>query len=354
MYKIKAINYKPYEYELLQDKLNQLGHLGYYCDDLSFISIFKKKDHSIYYKIDFFNPTGKNKTEKNIQKERFYDPYLENDYQPIYNKNGMYVFVGDKECDISINWNHKKNYIDDTKTYKTYNYIGVSIFALIVIIIKTFFLSTIDTFLTYGITLTYVGAIIGCLTAIYRNVCTSYFYKKMNLGIQQQSKQLKKSLIENTRKIYRVLFIIVILLVGGGLIEDLYNVKTMTANEHHFVVFEDLGIHEETQFSALKKSGFFVPHYYTALEYVNDDSLLYTKQYVMKSEEKALTLIDDFMNNPHLCQCTNIVKNGSLYYGYIDETLTTIIIQNQNIVTSVFMSFDYTNEQLQTIIQYYQ
>ena len=37
MYKIKLINYKPYEYELLQEKLNQLGQDGYKCEDLSLI-----------------------------------------------------------------------------------------------------------------------------------------------------------------------------------------------------------------------------------------------------------------------------------------------------------------------------
>lgn len=42
MYKFKIINYKPYEYEILQHQLDQLGKDGYYTDDLSFVSIFKK------------------------------------------------------------------------------------------------------------------------------------------------------------------------------------------------------------------------------------------------------------------------------------------------------------------------
>ena len=42
MYKIKIINYQPYEYELFQKTLDKLGQEGFSCQDLSFISLFKK------------------------------------------------------------------------------------------------------------------------------------------------------------------------------------------------------------------------------------------------------------------------------------------------------------------------
>ena len=53
---IKIINYKPYEYELLQEKLSKWGEKGYQTKDLSFISFFKKTDSPVYYQIDSINP----------------------------------------------------------------------------------------------------------------------------------------------------------------------------------------------------------------------------------------------------------------------------------------------------------
>ena len=113
------MNYRPYEYELLQEKLNALGQLHYTTDDLSLITIFKKVDTPVYYKIDFFHATGKTKAEKKKQKESFYDPYLDEFYQPIYNKKDMYVFVGDHEIKDIIKCDEKTEFIDDKKRIHT-------------------------------------------------------------------------------------------------------------------------------------------------------------------------------------------------------------------------------------------
>ena len=59
MYKIKIINYQPYEYELFQKTLDKLGQEGFSCQDLSFISLFKKVKQPVYYKIDFYKSEGK-------------------------------------------------------------------------------------------------------------------------------------------------------------------------------------------------------------------------------------------------------------------------------------------------------
>ena len=40
--KLMIMNYKPYEYELLQDKLDALGKKGYKTNHLSYISFLKK------------------------------------------------------------------------------------------------------------------------------------------------------------------------------------------------------------------------------------------------------------------------------------------------------------------------
>ena len=47
--KFMIMNYKPYEYELLQTKLNKLGQQGYITQELSFVTIFNKVDYPVYY-----------------------------------------------------------------------------------------------------------------------------------------------------------------------------------------------------------------------------------------------------------------------------------------------------------------
>ncbi|MFQ7801011.1 MAG: hypothetical protein ACLRHW_16080 [Coprobacillus cateniformis] len=69
MYKIKIINYQPYEYELFQT-LDKLGQEGFSCQDLSFISLFKKVKQPVYYKIDFYKSEG-NQDLKNGKSQSF-------------------------------------------------------------------------------------------------------------------------------------------------------------------------------------------------------------------------------------------------------------------------------------------
>ena len=46
--KLMIMNYKPYEYELLQDKLDALGKKGYKTNHLSYISFLKKQIHPFF------------------------------------------------------------------------------------------------------------------------------------------------------------------------------------------------------------------------------------------------------------------------------------------------------------------
>lgn len=352
MYKIKIIYYKPYEYHLLQEKLNQLGEAGYYTDDLAFISFFKKIDQSVYYKIDFFKPEGPSRTEKNAQKDHFYDPYLEANYQPIYHKKGMYVFVGKEPHDFTVNWQQKQNYLDHKMRYKPINYACLALLILIMLYVFLIAPATIDTFSTYGAIIALVGFILFILTCCFRSLCTFYFYRKFYQFVQQKISSLNHSLISQLHRIYICLLMISCLLIGGGLIEDLFNVQSIPKENHHFLMFEDLDITTPSEFSAQQKVNFTI-HYYTAIEYTNDDEFIYTKQYQMTSSSKALQLMNDYLNDPTLCDCTTIINEDNVSYGYDDQHLTTLIMQNENIVTIVSINFEYTDEQIQTIIQYY-
>ncbi|UTY39994.1 hypothetical protein NMU03_04090 [Allocoprobacillus halotolerans] len=64
--KCMIMNYKPYEYELLQNKLDKLGKAGYITNDLTLLTFFKKVKKTVYYHIDFYSPNGKNAEEKKL------------------------------------------------------------------------------------------------------------------------------------------------------------------------------------------------------------------------------------------------------------------------------------------------
>lgn len=352
MYKFKIINYKPYEYEILQHQLDQLGKDGYYTDDLSFVSIFKKVNHPIYYKIDFFKQTGKTRTEKNNLKDAFCDPYLEYNYQPIYNKNGMYVFVGETEFDINIKWNQKENYIDEKKRYQPIGYMLSTLLVLICLLVAPFYSTTIDVFLTYGTAISYLGLILLCMTCFYRHACSFYFYSQFYQMIHKKINVLKISLLSKLRFFYKMSFIISVILIIGGLTEDIFNTQDLTKNECNILTFEDLGIKEKTEFSAKKKTGFFVSPYYTSIELTEHD-VLYTKQYHFHSSKQAENKLDKIINHPENYDCTHFSAHDLAYYGYVDEQLTTLVIPHQNTITIVNFVFDYTNDNLNAIIQYY-
>lgn len=352
MYKIKIINYKPYEYQILQEQLDQLGKEGYYTDDLAFLSFFKKKNHPVYYKIDFFRQTGKSKFEKDTLKDRFYDPYLDDKYVPIYNKNGMYVFVGEKPSKVQVNWSNQKKFINDKKRFQSLNHLIFSFLITLLLIIGSFFVIKFDTFSTYGMTFVYIGAILSCLTAIYRNFCNFYEYRQFHKTIQAGIPQLSQGKLKKLRLIYKIATILCLILIGGGLIEDCFNVKDISKNDSQLLIFEDLGLQDVSEFSSLSKSSFTIPHYYTALEVIDND-VLYTKQYQFNSEKKALNVIKTLIEKPSLCDCTSLQRKDTVTYGYYEDKLTTLIIQKENIVTIVNFSFAYTDTQIQTIIDYY-
>ncbi|MEG0547239.1 MAG: hypothetical protein RR518_00465 [Coprobacillus sp.] len=352
MYKIRIMNFRPYEHEVLYKQLEQLGKDGYYTDDLSLVSIFKKKDHPVYYKIDFLNTKGLKKTEKRKQKEIFYDPYLDKDYQPIYNKRGMYVFVGKEKFKKSIDYKDKKDYIDFQTFFQyLWNTIGALILCLGFAFISLQY-ATIDTFLSYGITVVYVGILLLLATCVYRNIINTIGISKFKNQIQKQQKAFSLSMIKKTRLIYLVLSIISCLLIAGGLVEDSMNAKTFTLQEHQMLTLKDLNMTLDYKSSTQKHHSFTVPTSYQYLE-VAGETIIYTKEYHLSSSEKATQLMKDFQNNPKQYLCKSIKLKENIIYGYYDDTLTTLIIQKDNVVALISFEMDITQEQINTIINFY-
>lgn len=353
MYKIKLINYRPYEYELFQEALDKLGKDGYQCHDLSLISIFKKTNQPIYYKIDFFKQTGKTKNEKNILKDKFYDPYLDCNYEAVYAKKDMYVFMGETKADININWKQKEDIISEKNKVKNLNYFIVS---LLVTFFFTYFSSSyinIDTFSSYGITITYVGILCLGITAIYRNFLNLRLSSQFDKMLKNKKHHFNLSQLKKLRIIYIIAFFLSIILITGGLVEDTLNAKTFSLKEHPVLSLGDLGIDEDSELSYHQQSSFTVPHSYSMLEVGNEDSVLYVKEYVLRSQKSATKLYQDLYNNPDEYLCTSVSQKDQVIYGYYENDLTTLIIQNNKQITFVSVTFKLTQDQINTIIQYY-
>ena len=77
MSKIKLIYYRPYEYELLQETLNQLANDGYDAKQLHLLTLFKKTQKHVHYIVDVFHSTQKSINGKLAVRDKFLDPYLE-------------------------------------------------------------------------------------------------------------------------------------------------------------------------------------------------------------------------------------------------------------------------------------
>lgn len=353
MYKIKIINYRAYEYEIFQEQLNQLGKNGYLCKDLSFISIFKKVNHPVYYKIDFFHQTGKTKTEKNILKDQFYDPYLDACFEPVYAKKEMYVFMGEQDAHIDINWNQKKDTISEKRKIKNLNYFVGSLLVTLFFIIGTLFNITINTFLTYGITIAYIGIICLGITTIYRNFLNLYYSSQMSKQLQKKQPHLSTKKLKKLRITYATTLFLSLFLIFGGLIEDTVNAKEFSLKEHPILTLSQLNISEESQLSYQKQSSFTVPNSYSILEIGDKESVLYVKEYFLRSTQAATQLFEDFYNDPQEYLCTSVTLNHNVIYGYYEDELTTLIIKKDNQVTLVSVTFSLTDEQVNTIIRFY-
>ena len=351
-YQIKIINYRPYEHELFQKKLNQLGQIGYYCRDLSLISIFKQVNHPVYYYIDFHKTFGKNRKEKKADKEAFVKKYIKKSYQFIYNKRDMYVFASQQEKDFQINLKNKKDLIDNIKRIQSFCAFIASLWLAAFFILGSLYAMNIDTFLSYGITFVYAGLVLLCLTAVFRCFVNFYYTKAFYKQLAKKGQPLSYSRLSYFRKIYMICSITCLCLIGGGFVEDTFNAQEFTLKEHPVLTIKDLGINDKSELSTLQHRSFTVPHSYSVLESTNQP-MLYTKEYQLHSQKSAKQLMEDFKANPKQYYCTSVKEDHHILYGYQNQKLTTLIIQKENRVVLLSLSFTPTPQQIQKMINYY-
>ncbi len=345
-YQLHIINYKPYEYQLFQEKLNQLGNNGYYCDDLSFISLFKKTNKKVYYKIDFFSMTGKTRNDKMNSRQELFDKYLDDNYQPVYAKKGMYVFIGDHPIDINYMQKPLLN-----KSKKT-RYEGLFTAALLCSVLFVYLLATnlrINSLLSYGIVFFYLGLIILCITFMYRTYFNKEYIKKLDEQLPTGQLDIPHERIKTLRKIYLVLVIICAIFIGGGLLEDFSNGSSFDQQQHAFLTLSDLNIDTTSEMTTQSYSGFIAKNSYISLEVADDEHILYIKEYEFNQSSFADEYIYEVTNDEDDYQCDNDVT-----FVYEDDVLSLLLIRNGNTVTYVSYGFVPTDEQITTTIEFYQ
>ena len=349
---IKIINYKPYEYELLQEKLSKWGEKGYQTKDLSFISFFKKTDSPVYYQIDFYQPEGESRNDKIIDETTFISSYTEKGYTCIYKKNNMYVFSSTKSKPLSIKWNRKLNIVKTSTRFLSL------FFAFISVVIASMFCyyllsSPIDNFLSYGIFFAYIGFLFACMTSAFRNYFNFYGLSIFKSRVENQKPSLNQHKLLLLRKVYIILSIITIILIGGGFIEDTINVKEFSTSSHPIIKLDQLGIDKPTTLSTQSYSGFFSKHTYISLESTKKDEALYIKEYQMSSPQKALSLFDNLSKNPQNWRAKEFKRNNNVVYGYYDTNIVSMIILKENSVITLVPSFVITTQQADEIAQFY-
>lgn len=346
MIKIKWMYYQPYEYQLLQDKLNELAQEGYYTNHLSIITLFKKRDDPVYYAIDFHKVEGKNKYQRRINVQPYYDQFLDQDYQPIYNKQYMHVFVGKKPLkNIKI-----KEDLQCLSSRRLYSFIFIPLLVFIIAFLSLSIASNynIDTLNTYGITLAYIGLFLLLFTMLYRQYHNYAFFQKI-----YKNEELPITKIKIQRQIFLIFSCISIALTIIGLGEDFINTKNLNIKDKPIMVLNDLGYNEESTMHYYRQnSSFTIKKSYKALESIDDEKILFTKIYEL-SHSKSKELFQQYQEDPTLYSCTTCLVKDDVIYGYLEEECNVIIIHQDQYIILVSTSFNLSSQQIQEILNYY-
>ena len=120
--------------------------------------------------------------------------------------------------------------------------------------------SPIDNFLSYGIFFAYIGFLFACMTSAFRNYFNFYGLSIFKSRVENQKPSLNQHKLLLLRKVYIILSIITIILIGGGFIEDTINVKEFSTSSHPIIKLDQLGIDKPTTLSTQSYSGFFSKH----------------------------------------------------------------------------------------------
>lgn len=353
--KIAFMNYYPYEYELLEKKLEQLGKNGYFAKNLSFLTFLKKEKQPIFYQIVFYHAQGEKKRERHIQESMFIQQYLQKGFYCLYAKHHMFVFahrqIQHKESSEAL----KEDIVSVSFIIRS-AFIGLLALLGSVFFIHFILTASFDQFLSYGMSFVYAG--LASLLAIiaYRQGTHTIemlsFYQK----IKKQEPHFSLRKLKMLRYIYYFILTISILCIGGGFIENSLNVKTFTPQEHHMLTLSDFHIQKETTLSTQAYSSFTLPHSYISFEEAKDgNEALYIKEYQLHSTAQAQKVFQELKENPHMYASQTCQSQQSVIFGYNSqkETVALAILHKQT-VTIIIPTLPLNQENQDTILQFYQ
>lgn len=208
--------------------------------------------------------------------------------------------------------------------------------------------------MTYGITLTYGGVALLLITCAYRNAmnyqCMGLFHNK----IKRNEHHFSSKTLNTFRHLYLLLITLSVLLVVGGMAEDIFNQKSFDTQEHQVIQLKDFKIDDPSSISTQSYSGFTIPHTYISLEEVeNGKDALYVKEFVFSSQNKAKQRFNDIKNTPSISTADEIKEKDSLLYGYNNGRLVSISILHNESITIILPTFEFTQEHINTIIEFY-
>lgn len=345
MNRVKLIYYKPFEYQLLQDLLDHMSSEGYEAKKLHFISFFRKTNQPHHYIVDCFHTNKRSYYDKMIEEERFLDPYKERGYTCIYNKKDIYVFKGNQKIPYRPK---EKNVVTSKFITNSFSLFCLTLAVTFLFVYFSYDYMNINTFLTYGRTILYIGLLTLCLGLCFR------FFMNTILSLKQKKNALSKKSARFYHFIEVFIISFAIFFMIGGFIEDDINATHITIDNHQIITLNDLGIRDKSELQYIRKKSFQVPTYYDALEYTeNEQYILYTKVYQFKSSSQAKEIWKDFSKNPQLYSCNQIKKEDHVIYGYLDQQLSSLIIQQNQSVILISFNFNLNQDQIQQIFQFY-
>ncbi|MEE0965892.1 MAG: DUF2812 domain-containing protein [Bacilli bacterium] len=329
---IKLFHYDIYEYQLLQNKLNQIAKEGYTTDKISYITFFRKNDKPVYYLVDIFTSNEKSILKKREDKQKYIDYYLENDYELISTFKNLLVFKGEKE----INPRHFKQNIAEKEINKRLLHFSLALLLFFIILIFFIFPLNIYDLTTNGKILYYVSLILISLAIVYRTLLKW-------IGIYRFSK--KEILYKNLNKNYilsTIFPIITVLLMIIGLVLDVINTTVPKAKPSYIPTLTEYQINEKTEYSIIKHTSILIPESYEYIEYTaNQEKSLYSQVYLFDNNEKAQALFKNLLSKPDKLYVDKFKKtSNNEYLGYYENKAYLKLTLQNNMVIIINTTFE--------------
>lgn len=330
---IRFFHYDIHEYLLLEEELNKLGAKGYSTNSISTITRFKKTDHPVYYLTDVFTSDEKSIVNKENEKMRYIDYYLERDYELISHFKDILVFKGEQQI------KPKQKLINNLSEKKKANRI-LQFFLSILLVLFIFitFISPLKPYhlLTNGKILFYSSLLFIALSIMLRCFVKYNGIMKLSSAIKRKQ-EYDTSHIKIYHKISIIFPIICILLFIFSLVLDIYDTSYIDVPSN-MITLKDFSINDKSEISIVQKSSFIIPKSIEYLETV-DDNALYIQSFDFRNQKQANDLLNEYINDPNTLYLSSIKKNDDYYLGYLDNKVHAIITLKDTTLTIINTDF---------------